>query len=100
MKFMVSFTWQPDTDKRSEAISRFTKLGAEPPAGAKFVGRLTRADLSGGFTLLETSDAQALADFAYQWSDLMDLEIFPVLEDDGLARVFETAAPMAASTRR
>ena len=98
MKFMVTFSFQPDADQRSEAIARFKKLGAEPPPGAKFVGRLTRADLSGGFVLLETKDAQPLADFAYQWSDLMKLEIVPVLEDESLARVFE-AEPAVAGRR-
>ena len=98
MKFMVSFSWQPDTQQRSEAIARFKELGTKPPAGAKFVGRLTRADLSGGFVLLETTDAQALADFAYQWNDLMKLEIFPVLEDESLTRVFQ-APPLATSRR-
>lgn len=88
MKFMVTFSWQPDTERRGEAIARFKKLGATAPGGAKFVGRLTRADLSGGFVLLETDEPQALADFAYQWSDLMNLEIVPVLEDEGLSRVF------------
>lgn len=88
MKFMVTFSWQPDAQKRAEGISRFKKLGAEAPGGAKFIGRLTRADLSGGFVLLETEDPKSLAEFAYTWSDLMNLEIVPVLEDEGLSQVF------------
>lgn len=88
MKFMVTFSWQPDAAKRSEGIARFKKLGAQAPGGAKFIGRLTRADLSGGFVLLETEDPKALAEFAYTWSDLMNLEIVPVLEDEGLSQVF------------
>lgn len=88
MKFMVTFSWQPDAQKRAEGIARFKALGNQAPAGAKFVGRLTRADLSGGFVLLETEDPKALAEFAYTWSDLMELSIAPVLEDEGLAQVF------------
>ena len=88
MKFMVTFTLQPDTKKRTEGISRFKKIGTKAPAGTKLIGRLTRADLSGGFVLLESEDAKALADFAYDWSDLMELSIVPVVEDQGLEAVF------------
>jgi hypothetical protein len=88
MKFMVTFSWQPDAAKRAEGIARFKKLGSQVPAGAKFVGRLTRADLSGGFVLLETEDPKSLGEFAYTWSDLMNLEIVPVLEDEGLTQIF------------
>lgn len=97
MKFMVTFSLQPDAQKRAEGIARFKKLGAQAPAGAKFVGRLTRADLSGGFVLLETEDPKALGEFAYTWSDLMDLSISPVLEDEGLAQVFGTSEKKEAS---
>jgi hypothetical protein len=97
MKFMVTFDLQPDAAKRAEGIARFRKLGAEAPAGAKLVGRLTRTDLSGGFVLLETDDPTSLAEFAYTWSDLMHLSIAPVLEDDGLAQVFDRSDKKAAS---
>jgi hypothetical protein len=88
MKFMVTFTLQPDSKKRAQGIARFKKIGTKVPAGAKFIGRLTRADLSGGFVLLETTDPKALADFAYDWSDLMELSVVPVVEDEGLSKVF------------
>jgi hypothetical protein len=91
MKFMVTFAWQPDAEKRAEGIARFRKLGNQAPAGAKLIGRLTRADLSGGFVLLESEDPKSLAEFAYTWSDLMELSIVPVLEDEGLAHVFASA---------
>jgi len=88
MKFMVTFTLQPDSKKRTEGIARFKKFGTKAPAGAKFIGRLTRADLSGGFVLLETDDAKSLADFCYDWSDLMELSVVPVVEDQGLGEIF------------
>jgi hypothetical protein len=96
MRFMVTFAWQPDAEKRAEGIARFKKLGAQVPGGAKFVGRLTRADLGGGFVLLETEDAKALAEFCYAWSDLMTLSVTPVVDDEGLARVFGTSEASAA----
>jgi hypothetical protein len=87
MKFMMTFAWQPDSQARAEAIARFRKTGGLPPKAARLLGRWTHADLSGGYDLIETDDAQALAEFAHQWSDLMRLSITPVLEDAQLAEV-------------
>ena len=89
MKFMLTFDWKPDTKTRDEGIARFRKTGGQPPNGAKLLGRWTRADFSGGYDLLETDDAQALAEFALMWSDLMELKIAPVLEDEHLGQVLQ-----------
>lgn len=89
MKFMMTFEWAPDTKTRAEAIARFRATGGLPPKGAKLLGRWTRADFSGGYDLLDTEDPQALAEFALQWSDLMQLEMLPVLEDGALAQVLD-----------
>ena len=87
MKFTLTFKWKPDLTARDEGISRFLKTGGNPPPGAKLLGRWTRADFNGGFDLLESDDAQALVEFALMWSDIMDLEIFPIVEDQPLAEV-------------
>jgi hypothetical protein len=91
MKFILTFDWKPDTQTRAEAVARFRKTGGLPPKGAKLLGRWTRADFSGGYDLLESEDAQALAEFALMWSDLMNLTIVPVLEDEALAQVLTRA---------
>ena len=87
MKFMLTFKWKPDITARDEGISRFLKTGGLPPAGAKLLGRWTRADFNGGYDLLESDDPQALVEFSLMWSDIVDLEIVPVLEDEPLAEV-------------
>ena len=87
MKFMMTFSWKPDAQQRAEGIARFQKTGGQPPKGAKLLGRWTRADFSGGFDLLESDDPQALTEFALMWSDLMELTIIPVLEDQSLSEV-------------
>jgi uncharacterized protein DUF3303 len=89
MKFMLTFSWKPDTKARNEGIARFRKTGGQPPKGAKLLGRWTRADFSGGFDLIETDDAQALTEFSLMWSDLMELSIVPVLEDEKLSEVLK-----------
>jgi hypothetical protein len=89
MKFMLTFSWKPDTKTRDEGIARFQKTGGLPPNSVKLLGRWTRADFSGGFDLLETDDPQGLAEFALMWSDLMELSITPVVEDGPLSEVLQ-----------
>jgi hypothetical protein len=92
MKFMLTFTWAPDARIREEAVERFQKTGGLPPAGVTLLGRWTRADLSGGYDLLEAEDLRKVTEFAYMWSDLMKLDITPVVEDDDLNAVFQAVA--------
>ncbi|SAL69699.1 hypothetical protein AWB67_03982 [Caballeronia terrestris] len=92
MKFMLTFTWATDARIRDEAVQRFQETGGIPPDGVTLLGRWTKADLSGGFDLLETDDVRKLTEFAYMWSDLMKLEITPVAEDQDLGAVFQAVA--------
>jgi Protein of unknown function (DUF3303) len=88
MKFMLTFAIRPEVKGgRDEAIARFKKTGGQPPKAVRLLGRWTRADFSGGYDLLETDDAKGLTEFALMWSDLMDLQIAPVLEDADTAEV-------------
>ena len=92
MKFMLTFSWKSGSTTRDQGIARFRKTGGQPPQGVVLLGLWTRADFSGGFDLLETDDAKALAEFALVWSDLMELTIVPVLEDAQLSEVLNRAA--------
>ena len=87
MKYLCYFSWEPDTQKQTEAIRRFREKGATPPAGIRLAARWIRADFMGGVVLLETNDPKALTEFSLTWSDLMNLEIVPVIEDQELAEV-------------
>jgi hypothetical protein len=89
MKFMLTFTWSPDTKTRGEAIARLQKTGGLPPKGATLLGRWTHADFSAGYDLLESDDPQALAEFAMMWSEVMQIKIYPVLEDAALGEVLQ-----------
>lgn len=91
MKFLMTFSCRPDARTREEGIARFRRTGGQPPKGAELLGRWTRADLSGGFDLLESNDPKALAEFSLMWSDLMELTIVPVLEDRQLGEVLQRA---------
>jgi len=87
MKFMLTFTLQPET--RNEAIARFLKTGGQPPKGVKLLGRWTSADLSKGYELLESDDPSALTELALHWSDLMEMYTVPVVEDKELGDVLK-----------
>ncbi len=92
MKFMMSYSWTPDPQRRAEGLARFARSGGVPPHGIRLLGRWTAADLGSGFALVETEDPGRLAEFAYQWSDLMALDFAPVLDDAQLAAVLPRAA--------
>ena len=89
MKFIVTFSWEPNKQVRAEGIARFLETGGQPPAGARLLGRWTRLDFSGGFVLVESDDPKAMTQFALDWSDLMELQIVPVLEDQELGEVLQ-----------
>lgn len=91
MKFMLTFSFKPETKGRDEAIRRFMETGGTTPDGVKLLGRWTAADFSGGFDLLESKDPSALTRFALMWSDLMELRIVPVVEDAELVKVLQLA---------
>jgi len=91
MKFMLTFTMPVDKVKRDEAIQRFMKTGGQPPKGAKLLGRWMQADFSQGFDLLESDDAKPLTQFALEWSDVLYLQITPVVEDKDLIEVLRAA---------
>jgi Protein of unknown function (DUF3303) len=87
MKFIATFMFKGGGEQRNESIHRFQKTGGKPPAGVTLLGRWTRVDFSGGFDLLESDDPKALTEFALMWSDLVELSIVPVLEDEALSAV-------------
>lgn len=91
MKHLCYFQWQPDRQQQDAAIRRFRETGGQPPAGARLLGRWTRADFTGGVVLLESDDPKALTEFAMMWSDVMELELVPVLEDQELLEVLTRA---------
>jgi hypothetical protein len=87
MKFMLTYRFEPET--RNEAIARFKAKGGRTPKGAQLLGRWTTADSNGGFALLESYDIKALVEFTLGWSDLMELEMVPLIEDPELSEVLD-----------
>jgi len=93
MKFILTFSLPPAT--RDAAIARFLETGGQPPPGVTLLGRWTQLDLCGGVVLLESEDPQALTAFAHAWSDVVELTMAPVLEDQALSDVLTRARALA-----
>lgn len=91
MRFMLTYTWKPDMKAKSVAFERFKKEGAGPPKGVKILGQWSRADFNGGFDLIESNDAAAMAEFALGWSDVLDMTIVPVLDPPTVKKVLKRA---------
>ena len=89
LKFLLTFSLHGDKDARNEAIARFKKTKGEPPKGVKLLGRVTRLDFSKVYVLVESQDAAALAQYAFEWSDLMEVHTVPVMDDARLMEVLE-----------
>jgi len=78
-------------------MARCLETGGQPPPGVRRLGRWTQLDLCGGFVVLESEDPQALTAFAHGWSDVVELTIAPVLEDQALSEVLQRARQPSAS---
>jgi uncharacterized protein DUF3303 len=89
MKHICYFSWEPNTQQQNEALRRFKASGGQTPKGVKLLGRWIRADFMGGVVVLESDDAKALTEFALTWSDVMTLQVIPVIEDQDLVEVLE-----------
>jgi hypothetical protein len=78
MLFMNIYTWEPG--QRNELVKRRMEKGISLGDGVKKVGEWT--DLGGGraFLLMETTDPKAGMTSSTMWSDLMKMEIVPLIE--------------------
>jgi len=88
MLFISIYTFRPA--QRNEAVSRFLETGGPPPEGVKMLGRWHDAGLHRGFALAEANDIEAVAKWCHDWSDLLDFEVVPVLDDEQVGRVLSS----------
>jgi hypothetical protein len=79
MRFLSTWLLRPAAHR--EAAERFLKGGGKVPEGFKTLGRWHYSDGSGGVHIFECDDAQVMVDFAAEWSDLLEIETRPVVDD-------------------
>jgi hypothetical protein len=78
MKFIVK--WHIPKGTVASAEARFMQTGAPPPAGVKMIGRW-HGMIGGGVLIAETDNAKALYSWIAFWSDLLEFETTPCVED-------------------
>ncbi len=79
MKVMVVWRTRPDAYK--PAIESFLRGGGKVPPGIKTVGRWHTPGSTLGWHLVEGNDLTALAQHVAEWGSLLELEMYPVIED-------------------
>lgn len=85
MLFAINWTYPPEN--RDAIQARFKETKGGPPDGVKMIGRWHRIGGGRGVCIAETDDAQAMAKWAQDWSDLMSMETYPVMDDAGAAQL-------------
>ena len=85
MLFMITYAFSPGD--REKAQERFKKTGGGPPAGAKMLGRWHNVAGLQGFVLAESADAVAIGKWMQEWTDLIDFEVTPVVNDEDVLKV-------------
>lgn len=80
MKFMTTYSFR-DADALSEAAAKFLAGEGAPEPGTTLLGRWHSVDLSIGFALYETNDPAALYRGALKWSEELEINTVPVIED-------------------
>ena len=58
-----------------------------PPEGVELLSRYHNVDGTGGFAILESTSAAALADYALDWNGLIKIEITAIMDDDTITSV-------------
>jgi hypothetical protein len=95
MKFVIAWTIRPGSTQ--EAVERFLRTGDPLPDGLKTVGRWHRTDLQSGIHIVESDDSRALAQYAAQWTDVLELETSAVIEDAEAIEAYKTIGGIATN---
>ena len=84
---LFRFAWTHSPQARDNTIKQFMATGGMPPEGAKLVSRYHNVDGTGGFAIVEASDAGALADYALDWNGLIEINITPLVDDETIGKI-------------
>ncbi|PSS57788.1 DUF3303 domain-containing protein [Pseudomonas sp. BBP2017] len=77
--------WTVSTENRNAALARFVQTGGVPPANLKVLGRWHAVGSRQGFAVAETDDLSLVLKWVLDWSDLMDMQVFPAMTDEQAA---------------
>jgi hypothetical protein len=80
-KMKVMVVWRTVPGKYKAAVEQFLSTGGLPGAGAASLGRWHVPGSTLGWHLIDAEDMTAVARHAAEWADLLELELYPVIED-------------------
>ena len=78
--------WKLKEEHTADAVARFSNAPPEIPPGVTMIGRWHAMGSGEGFSLMESDDPVAISSYVYAWADLVDQRVYPVVDDDGIAR--------------
>ena len=84
MKFITK--WSIKEENFAAAVDRFANDPPTLPNGVTMHGRWHQMGSGDGFSLIEADDAIALSRYIHQWSDLVDQEVYAVVDDAEIAQ--------------
>jgi uncharacterized protein DUF3303 len=84
MKIMI--VWRTVPGKYRTALEAFLRAGGPVPQGTKTIGRWHTPGSTLGWHLVEGGDLTAVAQHVAEWADLLECEIYPVIEDSDAAK--------------
>ena len=87
LNMLFKMAWTHSPEARDRTIKQFMETGGMPPENIELVSRYHNLDGTGGFAILESSDAAALADYALDWNGLIEIVITPIMDDETIAGV-------------
>jgi Protein of unknown function (DUF3303) len=91
MKYLVQWNLSEPSAIRA-AAKRFLETGGKPPDGATMVGRWFGTN-GKGCAVVEAKDAKQVFELVTEWSEFMQIEASPALEDqeagDVMAKLFK-----------
>jgi hypothetical protein len=88
MKVMV--VWKTVTGKYKTAVEEFLRRGGPVPTGGNSLGRWHTPGSTRGWHLIE-GDLSAIAQHVSEWADVLECEVYPVLEDTEAAAAAQKA---------
>ena len=87
----VMIVWRTVPGKYKAAVDAFISGGGPVPAGAKTLGRWHTPGSTLGWHLVD-GEMEAVTQHVAEWADLLEIETYPVIEDE------EAAAGISAAT--
>ena len=84
---LFKFAWTHTPEARDATVKKFMATGGMPPDGVEFISRYHNLDGTGGFAILDSTNAAALADFALDWNGMIKIEITAIMDDDTISTV-------------